>query len=105
MKRRADLRRHDDTSCQIRQISLCSLFVLVHSRGASGSSVAWDRNAVDVTRRARVLARADERCVTDGEGVWSWRLGAGVKLATMLAHRADDGGNQADPRGERAGNR
>jgi hypothetical protein len=28
----------------------------------------------------------------DGEVVWSWRPDAGVKLATMLAHRADDGG-------------
>jgi hypothetical protein len=31
----------------------------------------------------------------DGEIVWSRRPDAGVKLATMLAHRADDGGKQA----------
>ena len=30
----------------------------------------------------------------DGEVVWSWRPKAGAKLATMLAHRADDGGNK-----------
>ncbi|CCE07406.1 hypothetical protein BRAS3843_210005 [Bradyrhizobium sp. STM 3843] len=30
---------------------------------------------MDVTRRAQLVC-ADERCVTDGEGVWSWRLGA-----------------------------
>jgi len=41
----------------------------------------------------------------DGEGVWSWRRGAGAKSAAMLAHRAGDGGKKADPRGERAGNR
>jgi len=31
----------------------------------------------------------------DGEVVWSWHPDAGVKLATMLAHRADDGGKKA----------
>jgi hypothetical protein len=25
--------------------------------------------------------------------VWFWRADAGAKLATMLMHRADDGGN------------
>jgi len=43
----------------------------------------------------------DERHGADGEVVWSWRRGAGVKLAMMrLARRASDGGNQAAPRGE-----
>jgi len=37
----------------------------------------------------------------DGEIAWSWRLGAGAKLAAMLTHRADDGGKTADPRGDR----
>jgi hypothetical protein len=31
----------------------------------------------------------------DGEIVWSWRPDAGAKLATMLAHHADDGGKRA----------
>jgi hypothetical protein len=30
----------------------------------------------------------------DGEVVWSWRALAGAKLATMLTHRADDGGKR-----------
>jgi hypothetical protein len=30
----------------------------------------------------------------DGEVVWSWRAHAGAKLATMLAHCADDGGKR-----------
>ena len=31
----------------------------------------------------------------DGEAVWSWFLDAGIKLATMLAHRAGDGDKKA----------
>ncbi|HVX78099.1 MAG TPA: hypothetical protein VHB49_18355, partial [Bradyrhizobium sp.] len=38
---------------------------------------------------------ADERGLADGEAVWSWRPDAGVKLATMLPHCADDGDNKA----------
>jgi hypothetical protein len=30
----------------------------------------------------------------DGEVVWSWRAHAGAKLATMLSHRADNGGKR-----------
>jgi hypothetical protein len=30
----------------------------------------------------------------DGEVVWSWRAHAGAKLATMLTHRADNGGKR-----------
>ena len=30
----------------------------------------------------------------DGEVVWSWRAYAGAKLATMLSHRADNGGKR-----------
>jgi len=37
----------------------------------------------------------DERGLADGEAVWSWRPDAGVKLATMPAHHADDGGKKA----------
>ena len=48
-----------------------------------------ERNAVDV------LALTDERRNADGEVVWSWRAHAGVKLATVLIHRAGDGGKQA----------
>ena len=36
----------------------------------------------------------------DGEIVWSWRPKAGAKLATMLAHRADDGDNNVWLTGE-----
>jgi len=39
---------------------------------------------------------------TDGEGVWSWHPKAGAKLATMLAHRADDGDNKVWFTGESA---
>jgi hypothetical protein len=46
--------------------------------------------------------RADERLDAHGQGVWSWRPGAGVTLATMLGHRADNGGKKAGPRGEHA---
>jgi hypothetical protein len=41
----------------------------------------------------------------DGEVVWSGPLDAEVKLATMLAHRVGDGGNQADHRGEHEASR
>jgi hypothetical protein len=34
--------------------------------------------------------------------VWSWSPDAETKSAMMLAHRADDGGKKAGPRGERA---
>ena len=36
----------------------------------------------------------------DGEVVGFWHPGADAKLAMMLWHRADDGGNQAGPRGD-----
>jgi len=36
----------------------------------------------------------------DGEDVWSWHPKAGVKLATMPAHRADDGDNEVWLTGE-----
>jgi hypothetical protein len=47
-----------------------------------------ERNAVD----AKML----ETCGidADGEVVWSWRAYAGAKLATMLSHRADNGGKR-----------
>jgi hypothetical protein len=44
---------------------------------------------------ASVRKGADERCRADGQVVWFWHPDAGVKLATMLAHRADDGGQKA----------
>ena len=45
------------------------------------------------------VSRADERHDADGEIVWSWRPGAGAKVAVLDEH-AIDGGNQAGPRGE-----
>jgi hypothetical protein len=44
-------------------------------------------DATSVAGRATLFA--------DGEVAWSWRPDAGVKLATMLTHRADDGGKKA----------
>ena len=49
------------------------------------------------TRSAGRLLR---KTVADGEGVWSWRPKAGAKLATMLAHRTDDGDNKVWLTGE-----
>jgi hypothetical protein len=46
-------------------------------------------------RWTRVTARDERLNLADGEVVWSWRPDAGVKLATMLAHRADEGGKKA----------
>jgi len=56
----------------------------------------WQRDAVDAMARETSEARAD------GEGVWSWHPKAGAKLATMLAHRADDGDNKVWFTGESA---
>jgi hypothetical protein len=36
----------------------------------------------------------------DGEVVWSWHPGAGVKFAILFDEPVNDGGNQAGPRGE-----
>ena len=42
-----------------------------------------------------VKAPTDERrLLRTSEVVWSWRAHAGAKLATMLAHCADDGGKR-----------
>jgi hypothetical protein len=38
------------------------------------------------------MGRQTSGIITDGEVVWSWRAFAGAKLATMLTHRAGDGG-------------
>jgi len=48
-----------------------------------------------------MFSHADERHGADGEIVWSWHPGAGAKSALFIDERADDGGNQAGPRGER----
>jgi hypothetical protein len=40
-------------------------------------------------------ARQTSGLDADGEAVWSRHPDAGVKCATMLAHRADDGGKKA----------
>jgi hypothetical protein len=41
------------------------------------------------------------KLVTDGEIVWSWPPGAEAKSVVSLMRHADDGGNNAGPRGER----
>jgi hypothetical protein len=55
---------------------------------------------MDATCR-NVCSHIDERHDADGEVAWSWHPGADAKLATMLTHRADDGGKNAGPRGDR----
>ncbi len=62
------------------------------------ASIAEGRIAIVTRREAGCGGRggAERRTasVADGEVVWSWRAHAGAKLATMLAHRADDGGKR-----------
>ena len=41
------------------------------------------------------MARRTNAVIVDGEVVWSWHPDADAKLATMLAHRAGDGGKKA----------
>jgi hypothetical protein len=38
----------------------------------------------------------------DGQVAWSWHPDADAKFATMLRHRADDGGQKARRTGENA---
>ena len=40
------------------------------------------------------MCREMSGAFADGEVVWSWRAHAGAKLATMLTHRAGDGGKR-----------
>ena len=47
------------------------------------------RDAVD----AKALTDEQRKSRTS-EVVWSWRAYAGAKFATMLTHRADDGGKR-----------
>jgi hypothetical protein len=47
-----------------------------------------------------VAATVDDWRDTDGEIVWSWRPGAGAKLAMLLTSIMSDGGNKAGLRGE-----
>jgi len=53
------------------------------------------------TQCAAALISADERHEADGEVVWSWRPGAGAKVAMFMTSIASDGGKNAGPRGER----
>jgi len=55
---------------------------------------------MDATGRS-VFSHADERHGADGEIVWSWHPGADAKSAPFIDERADDGGKNAGPRGER----
>jgi hypothetical protein len=57
------------------------------------------RDAVGVSG-CSVLSRAGERSDAYGEIVWSWPLGAEVKLARSFDERVGDGGKKADPRGD-----
>jgi hypothetical protein len=75
--------------------------ILLRREGRTrGRHDTWGGDAVDVTALASVILHADEQGGCGREVVWSWHPGADAKLATMLAHRADDGGNQAGPRGD-----
>jgi hypothetical protein len=42
----------------------------------------------------------DEWHGADGEVVWSWRPGAGAKVAMFMTGIAGDGGKTAGPRGD-----
>jgi hypothetical protein len=55
------------------------------------------RVVTDVGRGMRWTRHVGGRTAmsADGEVVWFWRPDAGVKLATVLSHRADDGGKKA----------
>ena len=46
-------------------------------------------------RWTRMASPDERRFLADGEVVWSSHPDADVKLATMLSHRADDGGKKA----------
>jgi hypothetical protein len=54
------------------------------------------RSSRDVRRGCGGREGAGRRAAAfmDGEVVWSWRAHAGAKLATMLTHRADNGGKR-----------
>ncbi len=45
--------------------------------------------------RSMSLWRADERALADGQVAWSWPPDAEVKLALLLMHGVDDGGQRA----------
>ena len=73
-----------------------TLAVPLPMRGAYASSRTW------CGMRWTGMGREMSGTLPDGEDVWSWRPDAGAKLATMLTHRADDGGKRAlVHRGER----
>jgi hypothetical protein len=57
-------------------------------RGVSRSSRTW--RGMRWTRMCRKTSGID----ADGEVVWSWRALAGAKQATMLTHRAGNGGKR-----------
>ena len=46
------------------------------------------------------MARLTSAPAADGQVAWSWHPDADAKFATMLTHRADDGGQQARRTGE-----
>jgi hypothetical protein len=48
------------------------------------------------------FSRADEQHDAHGQVAWSWHPDADAKVATMLTHRAADGGQKARSTGENA---
>jgi len=68
-------------------------------RKTGGADPSSSRLRQDGTKPVEWLLR---KTGADGEAVWSWHPKAGAKLATMLAHRADDGDNKVWLTGESA---
>jgi hypothetical protein len=62
--------------------------------------VSADRHERGGGERWTQDARETIAWIADGEVVGSWHPGADAKLATMLSHRAGDGGKKAGPRGD-----
>jgi hypothetical protein len=78
-----------------------SEIVIVYRHPASMKrGVSADRHDTRGGERWTWMARETIASDADGEVVGSWRSGASAKAAMVLSHRADDGGNQAGPRGD-----
>jgi hypothetical protein len=71
------------------------LRVPFHMRGVSRSSRTLVAECGGRGGSQCVFSCTDERPVADGQVVWFWHPDAGVKFATALARRVDDGGQKA----------